>query len=125
MIELFRDTACGQIVRFVSRGNLLSYPEEKNPELWKNYVHEEKSANFAKYGQVERPSSDDGPDNNEKDDDHASGKNADSEKGKDKTVITFLENDPEVCFVRPLNLKSTLITVHRILATGRDRRNSL
>jgi DHA1 family multidrug resistance protein-like MFS transporter len=94
LVDLFRDTSCGQILRLISRGKLLQYPEERDPELWKKYIHEEKSANFAKYGQVGRPDSDDDSQSNGNSDERD-----DPEKGKDKTIITFLENDPEVHYL--------------------------
>jgi len=59
MAELFRDTAFGHLVRLVSRGKLLQYPEERDPSIWQQYVDEKKSANLAKYGTAEPPKDDD------------------------------------------------------------------
>jgi MFS transporter, DHA1 family, multidrug resistance protein len=55
MTELIRDTAFGQLVRLVSRNRYFQFPEERNPSLWKKYVNVEKSANAARYGQLEEP----------------------------------------------------------------------
>lgn len=90
-METFRDTAFGNLLRFATKGKVLQYPEEKDPEAWKQYVHHEKSKNYQKYGQTERPSSDD-----EDGDSSEQEKQDDLEKGKDKTVVHFIENDQEV-----------------------------
>ncbi|KAL9092333.1 MAG: hypothetical protein Q9165_004507 [Trypethelium subeluteriae] len=50
MIELVRESAFGQLVRLVSKNRLFQYPEEKNPELWKQYVDEELSGKLAHHG---------------------------------------------------------------------------
>jgi len=78
-MDLFRETACGQLIRLVTRNRYLQYPEEKNPELWKKYVNKDKSANMAKYGQPDEPQ----PEN--EDDEKKVGEEDDdsSEKGDD------------------------------------------
>ncbi|KAI9727532.1 MAG: hypothetical protein M1828_006474 [Chrysothrix sp. TS-e1954] len=50
MSELIRDTAFGHLVRFVTNKRYLQYEEEKNPSVWKRFVNEEKSGNFAHHG---------------------------------------------------------------------------
>ena len=53
MSELIRDTAFGHLVRLLFGKKYLQYSEEKDPELWKKYVHEEKSGYVAHHGTVE------------------------------------------------------------------------
>lgn len=48
-----RDTAFSHVVRFLSRGRYLKYPEEKDPTLWKKWVNEEKSGHAAHHGTTE------------------------------------------------------------------------
>ncbi|KAJ4367532.1 GTPase-activating protein [Neocucurbitaria cava] len=55
MAELIRDTAFGHTVRFLSRGKLLPYPEDTDPDLWKKYVSEEKSGYAAYHGHTHAP----------------------------------------------------------------------
>ena len=50
MIELIRESAFGQTIRFISRNKIFQYPEEKDPESWKQYVNEELSGNLAHHG---------------------------------------------------------------------------
>lgn len=50
MSSLVRDSAFGQLVRFVSGRRLFQYPEEKYPFLWEKYVNVEKSVNIATTG---------------------------------------------------------------------------
>lgn len=60
VMDLIRDTAFGQIVRVVTRRKFLQYPEEKDPEIWRKWVSEEKSANAARYGALEPPEEEEG-----------------------------------------------------------------
>lgn len=53
MADLIRDTAFGHLVRILSKNKYLQYQEEKDPELWKKYVDEEKSGRMAHHGTVE------------------------------------------------------------------------
>lgn len=55
MSDLFRDTAFGQIVRWVTKNKVFQYPEERDPEIWTRYLDAQKSANAAKFGQTEKP----------------------------------------------------------------------
>ena len=52
MSELIRDTVFGHCVRLVTRAKVLQYAEEKDPSLWKRYLHEEKTAQMAHHGQL-------------------------------------------------------------------------
>lgn len=74
MRDLFEDTTFGELVRFVTKGRLLDYPENHDEELRERYINgdgdgEEKS----------RRTSDE-----------------EMEKGKDYIMVDFLENDPGV-----------------------------
>lgn len=53
MKELFRDTLPGHLLRIVSRGKILPFEEDENPETWSRYVHKEKSGHLAHHGTVE------------------------------------------------------------------------
>jgi DHA1 family multidrug resistance protein-like MFS transporter len=126
--DLIRDTAFGQIVRVSTKRKYLQYPEEKDPELWRKWVSEEKSANAARYGAIEPPEeveSDEKSDDEKGGEGHrnqeqattdstatsqtripddanvneTSGVKVDPEKGMDKTVIHFLPDDPHVCVI--------------------------
>ena len=55
MTELIRDTVFGHFLRKVTGNKVLLYEEEKDPSLWKKYVHIDKSANVAKHGQTSPP----------------------------------------------------------------------
>lgn len=123
-VDLLRDTAFGQIIRVITKRKFLQYPEEKDPELWRQWVSEEKSANTARYGAVEPPeekseyekekpeersnrehsNADSAATSQTRIPDDApinetSGMRIDPEKGMDKTVIHFLPDDPGVCMI--------------------------
>jgi len=53
--DLIRDSPFGHIVRLVTRNKVFQYPEEKDPSLWKKYLHEEKSGHAAYHGSTEAP----------------------------------------------------------------------
>jgi DHA1 family multidrug resistance protein-like MFS transporter len=53
MAELIRDTTFGHLVRFVTRGRYLQFLEERDPELWKKYVNQEKSGHLAHHGNAQ------------------------------------------------------------------------
>lgn len=59
-MDLIRDTAFGQIVRVVTKRKYLQYSEEKDPDLWRQWVSEEKSGNAARYGVLEPPEEEEG-----------------------------------------------------------------
>jgi MFS transporter, DHA1 family, multidrug resistance protein len=110
MLDLFRDTIFGQLVRLASGGRLLRYEEEIDPSIWKKYLNEEKSRNMAIHGSTEPPKATDDP---EKDAEQAAetspasstsvlatneirGKIVDSEKGRDVHIVDWYGvDDPE------------------------------
>jgi DHA1 family multidrug resistance protein-like MFS transporter len=115
--DLIRDSPFGHIVRLVTRNKVFQYPEERDPNLWKKYVNQEKSGYMAHHGTAEAPEEESDELNNARgirereasDDDErtqvggddgrneASGVKIDAEKGKDKHVIDWYgENDPQV-----------------------------
>lgn len=112
--DLIRDSPFGHIVRLVTRRKVFQYPEEKDPEIWKKYVNQEKSGYVAHHGNTSPPEeeSDDlrqargvrereGSESSQTEvgDEHnyASGAHVDPEKGKDKHVIDwFGPDDPQV-----------------------------
>jgi DHA1 family multidrug resistance protein-like MFS transporter len=55
MSELMRDTPFGHLIRFISRGRYLQFLEERDPELWKKYVNQEKSGYLAHHGSTSPP----------------------------------------------------------------------
>lgn len=54
-MDLFRDTAFGHLIRFVSRGKYLKYPEEADPTIWTRFIDEKKSAYLAHHGNTNPP----------------------------------------------------------------------
>ena len=58
MAELIRDTAFGHLVRFVSRGRYLRFPEEVDPSIWTRYIDEKKSGYLAHHGNTSPPEDD-------------------------------------------------------------------
>lgn len=118
--DLIRDSAFGHIVRLVSKGKLFPYDEEKDPELWKKYLNEEKSGHAAYHGRTEAPEQDvdelhqarglrarEGNDSEASSRtevaegfNEASGVRVDPEKGKDVNIIDWDgDDDPHVCFL--------------------------
>ncbi|KAJ3941203.1 GTPase-activating protein [Colletotrichum fioriniae] len=117
-MDLLRDTAFGHVVRFVTRGKLkqFQYYEERHPEVWREYVDADKTANVARFGQVEPPEKEIDENKNGDDDiwrrgasidsartrvpgdeeyNELSGTRIDPEKGKNIHLVAFLPNDPE------------------------------
>ena len=43
MTELFRDTPFGHLLRFVSRGKILQYPDEADPSIYSQYLAKKQS----------------------------------------------------------------------------------
>lgn len=43
MIELFRDTTIGHLIRWISHGKILPHAEDVDPTLWRMYISTEKS----------------------------------------------------------------------------------
>ncbi|KAF2472291.1 benomyl/methotrexate resistance protein [Lindgomyces ingoldianus] len=108
--DLIRDSAFGHLVRLTSGGKWFPYAEERDPELWKQFVNEEKSGYLAHHGDTNPPEdsskdqldagsttssksrqSEDGNIDNE-----VSEPRVDPEKGRDKHVIDwFGPDDPD------------------------------
>ncbi|KAF2832809.1 MFS general substrate transporter [Ophiobolus disseminans] len=107
--DLIRDSPFGHIVRLVTRQKYFQYPEEQDHELWKRYVHEEKSGHMAHHGTTDAPEQqpnelDRAQRNSEtssrthvgEEHNEASGVRVDPEKGKDKHVIDWYgPEDPQ------------------------------
>lgn len=53
MKELFRDTVTGHFLRIISGGKILPFEEDRDPSIWKKYVHVEKSGHMAHHGTLE------------------------------------------------------------------------
>ncbi len=56
MAELFRDTAFGHLVRFVTRKKVFPFAEEADPSIWTRYIDEKKSGYLAHHGDTSPPS---------------------------------------------------------------------
>lgn len=114
--DLIRDSPFGHIVRLVTRNKVFQYPEERDPELWKKYVNQEKSGYMAHHGSTDAPEEGSeelnnaqgirGRERNSRSSsdtqigdgfNEASGVKVDPEKGKDKHVIDWYgPEDPQV-----------------------------
>lgn len=107
MAELIRDTAFGHLVRFVTRGKVLPYAEDRDPSLWKEYLSEEKTRRMAHHGHPgqlshDEPSPSSGASSrtragsDSQNINSPTGQPIDQEKGRDMNVVDwFDENDPE------------------------------
>jgi len=99
MAELFRDTAFGHLLRAISKNKILPYPEETNPDIWKQFIDKKGSANLAKYGQTEEPKDEtDGSERTRVGGQDAqvnsvSGAKVDSENGKDIHLVSWYGDD--------------------------------
>ena len=112
MADLIRDTVFGHFVRLITKGRYLPYAEERDPELWKRYIHYEKTGQMARHGRL-------GPlptnhrretESNESSQTRASenqptnvlsGHKIDQEKGRDVNIVDWYSNtDPEVSCTR-------------------------
>lgn len=138
MSELIRDTVFGHSVRFITRANVLQYAEEKDPSLWKRYLHEEKTNHMAHHGHlgeetIKSDESDEGNgglvDTEPPFNDSSStqfertrttntiGQKIDQEKGRDVNIVEwFGDDDPE----NPMNwslFKKVFVTAEICLMT--------
>ncbi|KAG9205955.1 hypothetical protein G6514_006233 [Epicoccum nigrum] len=111
--DLIRDSPFGHIVRLVTRNRCFQYPEEKDPELWKKYVNQEKSGYVAHHGDTSPPEEEseelrrargmrerEGSESSQTEVgdeyNYASGVKVDQEKGKDHHVVDwFGPDDPQ------------------------------
>ncbi|MCJ1243738.1 hypothetical protein MMC30_000935 [Trapelia coarctata] len=133
-MELIRDTIVGHALRLASGGKILPYAEDRDPSLWKQYVHTEKTAHMAHHGSAGPEEGDgSGSDSNSPHDSqtafrtasshrkdvprNAIGHRIDQEKGKDTSVVHWYgDNDPE----NPMNWsrpKKFLVTFEICLLT--------
>ena len=55
MKELLRDSAFGQVVRFLSGRRLFRYPEEDDPNILTRFIDEKESAYLANHGDTSPP----------------------------------------------------------------------
>ena len=53
MTDLIRDTVFGHLLRYITKGRVLQYMEERDPSLWKQYIDREQTYNMAMYGHPE------------------------------------------------------------------------
>ena len=53
MTDLIRDTLFGHFIRLVTKNKYLQYAEERDPQLWKQYLDRDKTLNMAMYGHPE------------------------------------------------------------------------
>ncbi|MCJ1322095.1 hypothetical protein MMC15_007440 [Xylographa vitiligo] len=112
MSELIRDTAFGHLLRYLSGGQLLPYAEDRDPSLWKRYVHDGKTIRMAHHGHtgeeeaagksgesqspegISRDSSTTRRESNTQT--NALGHQIDPEKGRDTNVVDWYgDDDPE------------------------------
>jgi DHA1 family multidrug resistance protein-like MFS transporter len=129
MTELIRDTAFGHFLRLLTKGKVLPYEENRDPLVWKRYVHKEKSGNVARHGHTGGEETngdlDDSSGLQDRDTSPANSSNTrvgsgthghneisgvriDPEKGRDVNVVHwFGDEDPEVIspFTEPSDMK--------------------
>ena len=114
MSELIRDTVFGHLLRYLSGGKLLPYAEERDPSLWKRYIHDDKTLRMAHHGHTgkeevaaDRPDGSQIPQATSRDSSttrhesnvqtNALGHPIDPEKGRDTNVVDWYgEDDSEV-----------------------------
>lgn len=138
MSELIRDTVFGHCVRFITRAKFLQYAEEKDPSLWKRYLHEEKTNHMAHRGHfgeetIQSDESDEGngdladtePSSNDGSNTrfermrttNTIGQKIDQENGRDVNIVEwFGDDDPE----NPMNwslFKKVFVTAMICLLT--------
>lgn len=139
--DLIRDSPFGHIVRLVTRKKYFQYPEEKDPNLWKNYVNQEKSGYVAHHGNTSPPEEEvdglreargvrdrEGSESSRtevgEEFNYASGMRIDQEKGKDQHVIDwFGPDDPQVW--QSSSVVLTRLTAIRTPVTGAGESDSL
>ena len=139
--DLIRDSPFGHIARLVTQKKCFQYPEEKDPNLWKKYVNQEKSGYVAHHGNTSPPEDEvdelreargirdrEGSESSctevGEEFNHASGMRIDQEKGKDQYVIDwFGPDDPQVWQFSSVVLAK--LTATRTPATGAGESDSL
>ncbi|KAK0104487.1 hypothetical protein ONS95_004776 [Cadophora gregata] len=68
MKDLVRDTVSGHFLRLISKGKIMTFEEERDPSLWKQYIDTEKSGRMAHHGHTgeeEKENKDTAGDNSE------------------------------------------------------------
>ena len=115
MAELMRDTVFGHFIRLISHGKLLPYAENRDPELWRQYVHHEKTERLAHHGHVEEEPQSGGLQSSGQEQSRRSsrtlqggdlhtnavGHAVDPENGKDVVLVHWYgDKDPEVSLLR-------------------------
>lgn len=58
--SVLRDSAFGSLVRLATKGKYFRFLDERNPELWKEYVNQKKSGHLAHHGTAEPDEDGDG-----------------------------------------------------------------
>lgn len=53
MASLMQDSIAGYAIRFLSKGHIFKYAEERDPSLWKQYTNKEKSSRMAYHGRMD------------------------------------------------------------------------
>lgn len=53
MASLIQDSTVGHVIRFLSKGRIFKYAEERDPLLWKQYTNKEKSSRMAYHGRMD------------------------------------------------------------------------
>lgn len=53
MASLIQDSIAGHAIRFLSKGRVFKYAEERDPSLWKQYTNKEKSSRMAYHGRMD------------------------------------------------------------------------
>ena len=111
MADLMRYTVFGQLLRLVSRGRLLPWPEQTNPSLVEKYlVNEPDTVTRTPHPGARRQSADTGrlgsrseseststlSATSKIDEDGITGMRGLEEKGQDRCLVDWYENDPEV-----------------------------
>src|SRR4051812_44512285 len=97
--ECVRDSSFGHIVRLATRGRMFKFLDERNPNIWKTLVNEEKSGYLAHHGTTEPHGDDSDVEDNglggirtreakgdEKDDDHSGRPSWNRESSQDTHV---------------------------------------
>ena len=108
MAELIRDTVFGHFVRLITKGKYLPYAEERDLELWKQYIHHEKTGQMASHGRLGLQLSNDQRDTKSNETSRTrtsenqptnlvSGHRIDQEKGRDVNIVDWYgDTDSEV-----------------------------
>ena len=119
----FRDTQYGHVIRLLSNKNLLRYPDEIDPSLWKKSLHQDTALTRPR---LEKPLDPNDPANNSPRDDDTQEDSSqvpntsqDVKEGKEIFLVDWCgPDDPEVTAPHELLTTSYPLTSPRILRTG-------